>query len=123
MRKVKDNRKIIKNLENLNADNEFTINGQYDLKEEEVNVEESINEQSENDIIIDESVSDASLGKLVSELKPNAGFPPLRLKKNNNIDNKTRAFQPNIRTILLDNQKTSFTKNNNDSELEIVNSL
>jgi hypothetical protein len=95
MTKVKENRKIIKNLENLN----------------------------ESEVTIDESVSDASLEKLVSELKPNAGFPPLRLKKNNNIDNKTRAFQPNIRTILLDNQKTSFTKNNNDSELEIINSL
>ena len=146
MKIVKDNRKLMKdhnltiprkfkNLEDtnevkdLNDDNEFTIYGEYDLKEEEANIEELINESES----IDQSESIKSTNQSESDTKliesmPNAGFPPLRLKKNNNnINNKERFYQSNINTsirnILLNNQKIPIKTINNDTELEIIHSL
>lgn len=110
MKKVKDNRKINKNFKNINLseDNEHIIDEEYDLKEDEPYIEESTN-KSDNNVDIS-----------------NAGFPPLRLK-NKNISNKERFFSSNlntsIRDILLVSQKKNEIKNENDTELDIINTL
>jgi hypothetical protein len=64
---------------------------------------------------------------------PNGGFPPLKIKKQNNnkekhVNNKERGFskkiQPNIRQILLNTSKTNILEQNKvDNKLYVVTDL